>query len=202
MNLPHYLRDRPALTRPNTSATSEAMSVRSKFGHAPPPPLPGMAKPRSSTSVSPNRGVSSPGENLLRTGRSLPQSPKQLAPSTDVPILIETGPSPPASPASSEATQDSLHIVDSIKDAMDNTHLSTVAEANDGLQHGRRSACATPSPSPWSSCPGSTTSSIYSSSYFPSPQSSAHPALAPGGSGYDSPASEFYESGSEYDLIC
>ena len=41
-NLPHYMRHRPGVTSSQTEPLcSEALSIRSKFGQAPPPPLPG-----------------------------------------------------------------------------------------------------------------------------------------------------------------
>ncbi|SPO28516.1 uncharacterized protein UTRI_04913 [Ustilago trichophora] len=175
-NLPHYLRN-ASQTEP---LSSEALSMRSKFGHAPPPPLPGlpgMAAARSA-SASPSRSTSAPPVNRLglpdsqmprrMSCQSLPKSSMPCGPG-EIPVLTQTSPSPPSSPRS---------------------------------ERGRPGHVAAPRlPSPWSSGSSSATSSIYSSTYFPSAPPT--PGVSyPGSNGYDSPASEFYESGSEYDMVC
>ena len=175
-NLPHYLRNRPASSQ-TEPLSSEALSMRSKFGQAPPPPLPGTPAARAS-SASPSRSTSAPPVNRLGTAdgrsprrlscQSMPMSGMPGGPA-EIPMLTQTSPSPPSSPRSERG----------------------------------RSGCvaAPPLPSPWSSGSSSATSSIYSSTYFPS--ASPTPCAGyPGSNGYDSPASEFYESGSEYDMVC
>ncbi|SPO29358.1 uncharacterized protein UTRI_04913_B [Ustilago trichophora] len=178
-NLPHYLRN-ASQTEP---LSSEALSMRSKFGHAPPPPLPGlpglpgMAAARSA-SASPSRSTSAPPGNRLglpdsqmprrMSCQSLPKSSMPCG-AGEIPVLTQTSPSPPSSPR---------------------------------CERGRPGhVAAPPLPSPWSSGSSSATSSIYSSTYFPSAPPT--PCVSyPGSNGYDSPASEFYESGSEYDMVC
>ncbi|KIS68037.1 uncharacterized protein UMAG_04079 [Mycosarcoma maydis] len=193
-NLPHYMRNRASVAQPQTEPlSSEALSIRSKFGHAPPPPLPGLPAARA-PSVSPSRSTSVPPRHRsaveeVATPRrlscqSISTSGTHVLRPADIPVLTQTSPSPPSSPRSS-FTKDSLSSI--------------------GLpERGRSGSCAAPPmPSPWSSGPSSTTSSIYSSTYFPSASASPAPCVSYAGSnGYDSPASEFYESGSEYDMVC
>ncbi|CDR99725.1 uncharacterized protein SPSC_05280 [Sporisorium scitamineum] len=193
-NLPHYMRNRPGLSSTQTEPlSSEALSIRSKFGHTPPPPLPGMPSARSS-SASPSRSTSVPPKN--RSGMEEASTPRRMScqamPTSglpaphpaDVPVLTQTSPSPPSSPRSSfnKHTPHSLGLA----------------------ERGRPGFGAAPLlASPWSSASSSATSSIYSSTYFPSASASPTPCVSyPGSSGYDSPASEFYESGSEYDMVC
>ncbi|PWY96862.1 hypothetical protein BCV70DRAFT_168186 [Testicularia cyperi] len=190
-NMPHYMRDRNGPGR--ASASSDALSVRSKFGHAPPPPLPGMPSSRSSASPSPSPSRSSFGLSDNGAGDSRPTSyaMRSYSPSpsrgpsvSDVPMLTRTGPSPPTSPTGpASASPASLYEAKRGRQPASGQASSSAST--------RSSAASSPS-----------VQSIYSSTYYPSSQPSmpSHPCL--GGSGYDSPASEFYESGSEYDLIC
>ncbi|TKY89731.1 hypothetical protein EX895_001516 [Sporisorium graminicola] len=195
-NLPHYMRNRPGLSSTQTEPlSSEALSIRSKFGHAPPPPLPGMPSARPS-SASPSRSTSVPPRN--RAGLEEASAPRRMScqsiPTSSmpaphpadlpVPVLTQTSPSPPSSPRSS------LH-----KHTPHALRLSERGRPGYGA--------AAPSASPWSTASSSATSSIYSSTYFPSASASPTPCVNYHGSnGYDSPASEFYESGSEYDMVC
>ena len=208
-NLPHYMRNRPGVTASKTEPlASEALSVRSKFGQAPPPPLPGMPMPAArAASASPSRSTSAPPRNRLAEGdghaprrlscQSMPMS--GLPGPSEIPVLTQTSPSPPSSPRSSS----SKHL-DSISGSVDRPswaegpHLSAVGLPERGRPGPR---AAPPSSSPWSSGSSSATSSIYSSTYFPSAPPTPSAAY-PGSNGYDSPASEFYESGSEYDMVC
>ncbi|GAC99779.1 hypothetical protein PHSY_007382 [Pseudozyma hubeiensis SY62] len=196
-NLPHYLRNRPGVSQAQSEPlSSEALSIRSKFGHAPPPPLPGMSAPRApsaspsrSTSVPPrNRSAAEDGPASRRLScQSMPSSGMAARATAEIPVplLTQTSPSPPPSPHST------LN-----KDAPRSIGLS-----ERGRSSGPRPAL--PCSSPWSSGTNSATSSIYSSTYFPSASTSPTPCVSyPGSNGYDSPASEFYESGSEYDMVC
>ncbi|CBQ68707.1 conserved hypothetical protein [Sporisorium reilianum SRZ2] len=194
-NLPHYMRNRPGLSSTQTEPlSSEALSIRHKFGHAPPPPLPGTAAARSS-SASPSRSTSAPPRNRSGTEeahpprrmscQSMPTSGLPAPPqAAEVPVVTQTSPSPPSSPRSSlhKHTPPSLGLA----------------------ERGRPGyGAAAPLASPWSSASSSATSSIYSSTYFPGASTSPTPCVSyPGSNGYDSPASEFYESGSEYDMVC
>lgn len=192
-NLPLYMRDRPGMASTQSEPlSSEAMSMRSKFGHAPPPPLPGLPAARA-PSASPSRSTSVPPKNRspLEDGRlprrlscqSVPTSTRPAPGPAEIPVLTQTSPSPPSSPRSR-----------SNKNA---------PSAFGSPERGRSSlSAAPPLPSPWSSGSSSAASSIYSSTYFPSAAASAPCVSYPGSNGYDSPASEFYESGSEYDMVC
>lgn len=188
-NLPHYMRHRPGVTSSQTEPLcSEALSIRSKFGQAPPPPLPGTSSSARASSVSPSRSAES--RVAAQGGRTPRRMSCQAMPSSglpdhsEIPLLMQTSPSPPSSPRSRLQR-----------------HLD--ASKADLPERGRPGSCAAPSsPSPWSSGPSSTTSSIYSSTYFPSAPPPPCVSSYPGSSGYDSPASEFYESGSEYDMVC
>lgn len=200
-NLPHYMRNRPCV------ASSEALSIRNKFGQAPPPPLPGTpastraaaataAAAARASSMSPSRSTSAPPTSRsaqdARSPRRMSFQNMPTGPS-EIPVLTQTSPSPPSSPRSSLNKQ--LNSSRETWSGSVGPHLSA--------ERGRPGPCAAaPLPSPWSSGSSSATSSIYSSTYFPSGPSTPSCVSYPGGNGYDSPASEFYESGSEYDMIC
>ncbi|SNX85652.1 uncharacterized protein MEPE_04361 [Melanopsichium pennsylvanicum] len=189
-NLPHFMRNRPGVTTSQTEPlSSEAMSIRSKFGHAPPPPLPGTPAARAS-SVSPSRSTSAPPVNRLGPDSDAPRRlscqsiPSGLPSAGQIPVLMQTSPSPPPSPPSPPRSS---------------FNKSGVSEPG----RGRPGRCAAPPlPSPWSSGASSAASSIYSSTYFPNASPTPCVSSYSGSNGYDSPASEFYESGSEYDMVC
>lgn len=190
-NLPCYMRNRAGSSSTQTEPlSSEALSIRSKFGHAPPPPLPGLPAARA-PSASPSRSSSAPPRNrsALEDGRSsrrlscqsMPVAGMPMPGPAEIPVLTQTSPSPPSSPRKSSITP----------------------SAFGSPERGRSGLCAAPPlPSPWSSGSSSAASSIYSSTYFPSASASSPCISYPGSNGYDSPASEFYESGSEYDMVC
>ncbi|GAC75019.1 hypothetical protein PANT_13d00110 [Moesziomyces antarcticus T-34] len=203
-NLPHYLRNRSStVSSPAESLSSEALSIRSKFGHAPPPPLPGTPAARAA-SMSPSRSTSvPPGQRLgLEPGSAPRRLSCQSIPSShrpEIPVLTQTSPSPPLSPLHPRTNFDAAQAdASKAADRSESRRLSATSLP----ERGRSTLCATPgSASPWSNGPASATSSIFSSTYFPSAPPTPC-ASYPGGNGYDSPASEFYESGSEYDMVC
>lgn len=203
-NLPHYMRNRPGLASSSQTEplSSEALSIRNKFGQAPPPPLPGTPAARvaamssRATSMSPSRSTSAPpsSRSAVEDARLPRRMSCQAMPTgrSDIPVLTQTSPSPPSSPRSSmnDASRDSWP-------GSRSSHLST-----NGTQERGRPCAAAPLPSPWSSGSSLATSSIYSSTYFPSAPPTSSCVSYPGSNGYVSPASEFYESGSEYDMVC
>ncbi|KAJ1023244.1 hypothetical protein NDA16_003397 [Ustilago loliicola] len=70
-NLPHYMRNRPGVA----SSSSEALSIRNKFGQAPPPPLPGTpaacaaSMPTRAASIYPgSNGYDSPASEFYESG--------------------------------------------------------------------------------------------------------------------------------------
>ncbi|KAN0061477.1 hypothetical protein ACQY0O_006324 [Thecaphora frezii] len=204
---------RPRIPRPQ----HDCDSIRAKFGKAPPPPLPGMPAscPTSSRSSSAPPVSRTPSEERAFQARLLgvdAPSPAMFERRTSViPTLTQTGPSPPGSPLEVGGGNASK-----TGDVWRNPAVSAASGNRLGVLHGCGSNVRGRQPGPAASTvAASTTSSSCASSLRPanmlvswtppssnpSPTAPAYPGANLYG-GYDSPASgEFYESGSEYDLI-
>ncbi|EPQ31546.1 uncharacterized protein PFL1_00879 [Pseudozyma flocculosa PF-1] len=210
----------PRFNRPARSAQYDCDSVRAKFGQAPPPPLPGLPQP-ASRSASPRSSSAPPISRTPSEERAfrslLTEPPTQLDRRTSViPTLTQTAPSPPPSPL------DVDHANKAGRDAWRRPSIGGPTTAS--LRVGGAGASTVesrgrapgPASLPAATSRGGTVSSPSPSSPLrpanmpsswtpPSSSPSPSPPSFPGPSsygGYDSPVScEFYESGSEYDLV-
>ncbi|PWN48257.1 hypothetical protein IE53DRAFT_205319 [Violaceomyces palustris] len=212
-NQPKFLRGRAALA--SSPAELDCNAVRARFGNAPPPPLPGCS---TAPTQSGNRSSSAPPVNRTPSeerafAHALTEACSRAArhQSEDpVPLLTHTEPSPPASPHTPRAEESKAGT------------FPGSAGPEEGLLMASNTASAAVSSSHAGSTPNSSridrpslnkASSFSSSTKRPAtmPNSWTPPCSGPSKpsypsypcTGYDSPgvAGEFYESGSEYDLL-
>ena len=223
-NMPRYNRS----NLPNRGVY-DCDSVRSKFGLAPPPPLPGVALPSSRSgsprqTLTPSIGRSPSAErSCYLSVPQLPDGSPAMTARNDPPKLLHTGPTPPVSPVDGQCGRDAgrrlSYTAPGTSPQAKDQYLSVLGY--DSPARGRQ-----PGPSPKlggasndalglstsiSASSSSTSSSNDKSPPRPinMPASWTPPCQSPSKTpssypmmGSDGPAGEFYESGSEYDLVC
>ena len=174
------------------------------------------ALPREDTEEPAPRGRSTTNKQVGASASSSKQ-PNSSSMSSAIPAVVQTSPSPPRapSPIAGETTLRAVPSSSSLASSASSTSSSSISpqptpsKAFSGYESPLRSPIQGSAPSspmrklptfspqkrPMSFTPRAAIESARS------PTASSFSNLAACGSGYDSPASEFYESGSEYDLL-